>query len=62
MKKKLMFIVLIAFILFSVSSVAASDVNDTAIANDENDFIAENDIDDLETSSDDENQQVKGLH
>ena len=62
MKKKLMFIVLIAFILFSVSSVAASDVNDTAIANDENDFIAENDIDDLETSSDDENQPVGDIN
>ena len=49
MKKKLLLILLITCILFSVSSAFASDVNDTAIASDESD------IDTLEVISNDEN-------
>ena len=52
MKKKLLFILLITCILFSVSSVFASDINETDIS------IDENDITDLEVVSNDENQQL----
>lgn len=52
MKKKLFFILLITCILFSVSSVFASDINETDIS------IDENDINDLEIVSNDENQQL----
>lgn len=53
MKKKLFFILLITCILFSVSSVFASDINETDIS------IDENDINDLEVVSNDENQQLE---
>ncbi len=52
MKKKLFIILLIACVLFSVSGVFASDVNETAIANDESD------INYLEEINNDENQPV----
>jgi len=52
MKKKLLLILVIACILFSVSSVCASDINDTSVANDESD------INDLEISSNYENQTL----
>ena len=50
MKKKLLFILLVTCILFSVSGVFASDINETAIANDESD------MNNLEAISNDENQ------
>ena len=49
MKKKLLLILLIACILFSVSFVSASDINDTAVASDESD------LNNLEVISDNEN-------
>lgn len=52
MKKKLLFILLVTCILFSVSGVFASDINETAIANDESDMNK------LETISNDENQHL----
>ena len=52
MKKKLLLILVIACILFSVSSVCASDINDTSVANDESD------INDLEINSNYENQTL----
>ena len=53
MKKKLLIILLITCVLFSVSSVFASDVNETVISNDESD------INDLEAINIDENQPLR---
>ena len=52
--------------IFSVSGVVASDVNDalandgndTSLASDENDFVVSNDIDDMKASSNAENQPL----
>ena len=52
MKRKLLFILLVTCILFSVSGVFASDINETAIANDESD------MNNLEAISNDENQPL----
>ena len=58
-RKGLLFILLIACIIFSVSSVAAGDTNDTALAIDEADSIEASDINDLEISLSNENQPVE---
>ena len=58
MKKTVLFILVVTCMLFSVSSVFASDINDTAVADEESNLIAENHIDDLESASNDENQPV----
>ena len=55
MKKNLFFILLIACILFSISSIVASDVDDVAVASDENEVVLENDLNDLEVIGSDEN-------
>ena len=55
MKSKLLFCLLAICILFSVSSVFASDIDDAAIASDENGVVGESDLDDLEINED-ENQ------
>lgn len=58
MNKKLLFILLIVCLLFSVSCVAASDINDTAITSDENELSIASEINDLEVIGDGENQQL----
>ena len=58
-KKSFLIILLVACMIFSVSGVVASDVNDalandgndTSLASDENDFVVSNDIDDMKASS-----------
>ena len=53
MKKTLLVVLLVTCILFSVSGVFASDINDTAVTIDESDF------NDLQASIDDENQPLQ---
>jgi len=47
MKKTLLLILLIVCILFSVSSVSASDIDEVTVASDENDTVLESDINNL---------------
>ena len=56
MKKMLLFGLLITCILFSISSVFAGDINETAVAIDETSAVGEGDLDDLEMSSDADDQ------
>ena len=66
-KKSLLIILLVACMIFSVTSVVASDVNDalandgndTSLASDENTFVVDSDIDNVKTSSNVENQPLK---
>ena len=58
MKKTLLVMLLITSILFSVSSVFASDMDDVAVAGDESDVILESDLNELDVIANDENQQV----
>ena len=66
-KKSLLIILLVACMIFSVTSVVASDVNDalandgndTSLASDENTFVVDSDIEDVKTSSNVENQPLK---
>ena len=66
-KKSLLIILLVACMIFSVTSVVASDVNDalandgndTSLASDENTFVVDSDIDDVKTSSNAENQPLE---
>ena len=54
MKKFLLFLLVVTCIIYSVSGVFASDINDTAVASDENDMI-------YEISISDENQILKDV-
>ena len=60
-RKSLLIILLVACMLFSVTSVVASDVNDamvndTALSSEENEFVVDSEIDEIAASSNDENQ------
>ena len=55
MKKNLLFILVVICVLFSISSVFASDINDTVVAGDERDVLSESELNDLKASND-ENQ------
>ena len=59
MKKTLMFILLTACILFSVSGVFAGDINETAITSDADDLTLRSDIDYVKVSSDTEDQKLE---
>lgn len=58
MKRNLLFVLLIACILLSVSAASAGDVNDTALANEKTDFTADSSVNDLKASANDENPAV----
>ena len=51
MKKTLMFILLTACILFSVSGVFAGDINETTVASDADDLTLKSEIDDVKVSN-----------
>ena len=59
MKKTLMFILLTACILFSVSGVFAGDINETAVTSDADDLTLRSDIDYEKVSSDTEDQKLE---
>lgn len=59
MKKTLMFMLLVTFILFSVSGVFAGDINETAVASDADDLTLRSDIDDVKVSSNTEDQKLE---
>ena len=59
MKKILFFILLIICMLFTVSSIAASDINNTNVIGDENAFVVASDINDVEMSSDNNNHALE---
>ena len=58
-KKSLLIILLVACMIFSVSSVAANDGNDTSLASDENNPVVDSGIEDVKTSSNTEDQPLK---
>ena len=66
-KKSFLIILLVACMIFSVTSVVASDINDglanaendTSLASDKNTFIVDSDIDDAKVSSNAENQPLE---
>ena len=58
-KKSLLIILLVACMIFSVSSVAANDGNDTSLASDENNPVVDSGIEDVKASSNTEDQPLK---
>ncbi|WP_406533548.1 hypothetical protein [Methanobrevibacter sp.] len=58
-KKKVLVFSLILCILFSISCVVASDVNETVLASDVNDEVVSSDVNDVQIASSDENQVMK---
>ena len=57
-KKTLLVMLLLACILFGVSSAAASDLDDGVVASDENETLLQSDLNDLDVSGNAENQQA----